>query len=412
MNPDGTVPQRSEEYSGRRPRLLVFSTLFPHPGQPQAGLFIRERMFRVARELPLIVMAPVPWFPFQGLIRLFRPHFRPPAPCKEVQQGVEVLHPRFLCVPGIAKRLDGLLLAISCWWSLRSLRQRFAFDLIDAHFAYPDGYAATLLGRWLKVPVTLTLRGTEVRHVRDPALLPRVRKALTRARRVFSVSASLQALAREQGVPAQQTQVVGNGVDTTCFAPVDRAAARARLGLPDDAHVLVTVGALVERKGFHRVLEIMPALRTRYPSLHYLIIGGASAEGDWRSQLEAQAASAGLSGHVHFLGALSPENLSMPLSAADVFVLPTRNEGWANVILEAMACGLPVITTDVGGNSEVVASPEVGKIVAFGDQAALTGAVAEALARDWNRAEIRQYAESHHWDRKISALVEAFRELA
>ncbi len=411
MSPGGTVRPRSAEYSGKRPRLLVFSTLFPHPGQPQAGLFIRERMFRVGRELPLIVMAPVPWFPFQGLIRFFRPHFRPPAPRQEIQQGFEVLHPRFLCVPGIAKGVDGLLLAISCWWSLRTLRRRFSFDLIDAHFAYPDGYAATLLGRWLKVPVTITLRGTEVRHVREAALLPKVRKALGSARRIFSVSASLQALAREQGVPEQKTQVVGNGVDTTRFAPLDRVAARVRLGLPEDSRVLVTVGALVERKGFHRVLEMMPTLRTRYPSLHYLIVGGASAEGDWRSQLEAQAASSGLSDRVHFLGALSPENLSLPLSAADVFVLPTRNEGWANVILEAMACGLPVITTDVGGNAEVVASPELGTIVAFGDQAALTDAVADALGREWNRAEIRQYAESHQWDCKISTLVEAFRAL-
>jgi glycosyltransferase involved in cell wall biosynthesis len=411
MTKVGAVAAAHTEGAVKAPRLLVFSTLFPHPGQPQAGLFIRERMFRVGRELPLIVVAPVPWFPLQGLIRLFRPHFRPAAPRHESQQGFEVLHPRFLCVPGIAKRLDGLLLALSCWWCLRKLRRRFAFDLIDAHFAYPDGYAATLLGRWFRVPVTITLRGTEARHARNRVLAPKLREALHAAARVFSVSQSLQNLALAQGVPDNRTQVVGNGVDTDRFIGIDRQEARVRLGLPDDARILITVGALVERKGFHRVLEILPALHTRFPSLHYLIVGGASAEGDWRSRLEAQVAEAGLADCVHFLGALPADSLSLPLSAADVFVLPTRNEGWANVILEAMACGLPVITTDVGGNAEVVTGPELGQIVPFGDRDALEHTVAEALERDWDRRRIRQYAEAHHWDRKISALVEAFREL-
>lgn len=396
----------------KSPRLLVFSTLFPHPGQPQAGLFIRERMFRVGKELPLVVVAPVPWFPLQGLIRLFRPHFRPSAPARELQHGIEVLHPRFLCVPGIAKRLDGVLLALSCWWTLHRLRQRFAFDVIDAHFAYPDGHAATLLGRWFEVPVTITLRGTEVRHARDPALAPKLRRALHAARRVFTVSASLRTLALREGVPGDRCEVVGNGVDTTRFTAMPQGEARAPLGLPADARVLITVGALVERKGFHRVLEILPTLRRRFPSLHYLIVGGPSAEGDWRSRLEARAAEAGLADCVHFLGPLPPERLSLPLSAADVFVLPTRNEGWANVILEAMACGLPVITTDVGGNAEVVANPKLGSIVPFGDEAALAEAVAAALAQDWDRGAIRQYAESHHWDRKIATLVGAFRALA
>lgn len=396
----------------KAPRLLVFSTLFPHPGQPQAGLFIRERMFRVGKELPLVVVAPVPWFPLQGLIRLFLPHFRPAAPRHESQQGFEVLLPRFLCVPGIAKRLDGLLLALSCWWCLRKLHRRFAFEVIDAHFAYPDGYAATLLGRWCKVPVTITLRGTEARHARDRILAPKLRQALHAAARVFSVSKSLQALALEQGVPETRTQVVGNGVDTERFAAIDRQEARVQLGLPGDARILITVGALVERKGFHRVLEILPALRRRFPSLHYLIVGGPSAEGDWRSRLEAQAAEAGLADCVHFLGPLAPEELSLPLSAAELFVLPTRNEGWANVILEAMACGLPVITTDVGGNAEVVAGPELGCIVPFGEPAALEASIVESLEREWDRKAIRRYAEAHHWDRKVSALVEAFRYLS
>lgn len=394
------------------PRLLVFSTLFPHPGQPHAGLFIRERMFRVARELPLTVVAPVPWFPGQSLLRRWRPHFRPDAPRREVQAGIEVHHPRFLSVPGLGKRFDGVLLACSTWWCLRRLKSQQRFDLIDAHFAYPDGYAATLLGRWLDVPVTITLRGTEPRHLATPGIGPRVRKALSRAARIFAVSDSLRRLALAAGVPEVRTEVVGNGVDVAIFHPESREEARQELGLTMSDKVLITVGALVERKGFHRVIALMPALLRRHPNLHYLIVGGSSAEGDLRTTLEQQAHSLGVSGHVHFLGARAPGVLRWPLSAADVFVLPTRNEGWANVILEAMACGLPVVTTDVGGNREVVCAATLGTVIPFGDSEQLERALLDALARRWDSAGILAYAQAHQWDHKIESLVRAFKALA
>jgi glycosyltransferase involved in cell wall biosynthesis len=393
------------------PRLLVFSTLFPHPGQPQAGLFIRERMFRVARELPLTVVAPVPWFPGQSLLRLWRPHFRPDAPRREIQQGIEVHHPRFLSVPGFGKRFDGFLLACSTWACLHRLKSQQSFELIDAHFAYPDGYAATLLGRWLDVPVTITLRGTEPRHLATPGIGPRVRKALARAARIFSVSDSLRRLALSAGVPMARTEVVGNGVDVSTFYPESRADARRQLGLALSDRVLITVGALVERKGFHRVIELMPALLRRHPDLHYLVVGGSSAEGDLRATLERQANILGVAERVHFLGARAPEDLRWPLSAADVFVLPTRNEGWANVILEAMACGLPVVTTDVGGNREVVSSETLGTVIPFDDPAQLQTALDDALGRRWDTTAILAYARAHQWDSKIESLVRAFQTL-
>ena len=374
-------------------------------------MFIRERMSRVARDLPLVVVAPVPWFPGQALLRYWRPHFRPSAPRLEYQGDIEVHHPRFLSIPGIGKRFDGILLALSSIWCLRRLKARHGFSLIDAHFAYPDGYAATLLGRWLRIPVTITLRGTEPRHLATPGLASRARQALLQARHVFAVSESLRSVAESAGVPSARTQVVGNGVDLEIFHPESRAVARRQFGVPQDAQVLITVGALVERKGFHRVIDCLPALLKRHPHLHYLVVGGASAEGNLREQLEHQARARGIADRVHFLGPLAPAQLRWPLSAADVFVLPTRNEGWANVILEAMACGLPVITTDVGGNREVVAHETLGTVIPFGDAAALEQAMNAALDRRWDREAILDYARAHQWDRKIAALVATFRAL-
>lgn len=391
------------------PHVVVLSSLFPNERQPSAGLFIRERMFRVGQHLPLTVVAPTPWFPFQGVIRGWNPGFRPGAPRHEVQRGVDVWFPRFMSAPGLLKRLDGWLMAVASWPRLAQLRRAGQLDIIDAHFAYPDGYAATLLGAWLGVPVCITLRGTEQRHTQDSALAPKVRRALVRATQVLAVSDSLRQVALGLGVEPGKIRVVGNGVDLDKFSPMPRNEARRSLGLAANAPVLVSVGGLVERKGFHRVIELLPALRQRHPGLVYLVVGGPSPEGDMRVALERQVAQAGLQQAVRFLGPLAPEQLRLPLSAADVFVLATRNEGWANVFLEAMACGLPVVTTAVGGNAEVVCTPELGRVVPFGDAVALQDAVSQALQVSWDRAAIRRYAEANTWDRRVDELVGIFR---
>lgn len=397
--------------SERHPRLAVFTTLFPHPGQPHAGVFIRERMFRVGQVLPLVVVAPVPWFPLQGLIRLFRPHFRPAAPYHEVQQGFDVYHPRFFSVPGLFKAWDGFFMALGSYRLFARLKQREGFDIIDAHFAYPDGYAATLLGKWFKAAVTITLRGTEVPLAREPARRRRIVHALARADRVFSVAEALKRFVTGLGADADKILVVGNGVDSRKFSPMAKAEARAALGLPSDALLLITVGGLVERKGFHRVIELLPELRRQFPNLAYLIVGGASAEGDWRAKLEAQVAQLGLNEAVYFLGAMPSEQLRAPLSAADVFVLASRNEGWANVLLEAMACGLPVVATDVGGNREVVCDEALGRIVPFGDAAELQQALAASLSKGWDRDVIVAHAGDNDWAKRITVLVGEFERI-
>lgn len=392
------------------PHLIVFSSLFPSSVQPTAGLFIRERMFRVGRQLPLVVVSPRPWFPGQGLIRLFRPHYRPMPARQEDQAGFEVHYPRFLAIPGLFRGLDSLFMALGSYFTLRRLKAR-GHNLIDAHFAYPDGHAAIKLGRWLGLPVTVTLRGTEMPQSRNPTLVPKLREVFRGADKVITVSDSLRRLALSLGLAEERGQVVGNGVDADRFAPVPRQEARARYHLPESAKVLITVGGLVERKGFHRVIACLPELLKAHPDLHYLVVGGPCPEGDMTQALKEQAADLGLTDRVHFLGSISPDNLKWPLSAADVFVLSTRNEGWANVILEAMGCGVPVVASDVGGNREVVCRPELGEIVPFDDHAALAQALDNALSREWNGPLIRAYAEDNSWDSRVATLTALFNKL-
>jgi glycosyltransferase involved in cell wall biosynthesis len=394
------------------PAVVVFSTLFPDAVRSQAGLFIRERMFRVGQHLPLTVVAPVPWFPFQAWLHRWWPHFRPAVPRREMQSGIEVLRPPFLSFPGVFKGLDGFFLALGSLPTLWRLRREGRLGVLDAHFGYPDGYAATLAGRWLGVPVTVTLRGTEVRHAVTPALRPRLTTALAGARRVFAVSASLKNLALGMGIDAGKVRVVGNGVDTAKFHPVPRSEARARLGLPAEGPVLVTVGGLTERKGFHRVIELLPALRRRFSGLCYLVVGGPSAEGDWGPRLREQVNNLNLAEAVHFLGPVAPEELKWVLGAADVFVLASRNEGWANVILEAMACGLPVVATDVGGNREVVCRPDLGTVIPFGEPRVLEEALAGALSHTWSVQSLVDYAADNAWENRVVELVDEFTDLA
>lgn len=394
----------------KEPKLLVFSSLFPSDKRPNAGVFIRERMFRVAQQIPVVVVSPVPWFPFQGILRYWRPHFRPQPNYYEEQQGVQVYFPRFLSVPGLLKSCDGFFMALGSLPTLIKLRKQF--NIIDAHFAYPDGYAATLLGKWLKTPVTITLRGTEVPLSKMEGRKKRMLTALKNAARVFSVSDSLKRHVVSLGAQSDKIRVIGNGIDTVKFYPLAKTVARAELNIPEDAKVLVSVGALVDRKGFHRVIEVLPALVEKYPELIYLIVGGDSPEGDIRERLEQQVRTLKLEKHVRFLGAYPSENLKIPLSAADLFVLATANEGWANVFLEAMACGLPVVTTEVGGNKEVVNDPALGTVVPFGDSESLLAAIFQGLETAWDRPLIIQYAQENSWDTRVKILIEEFQQIA
>ncbi len=402
---------RKHPVSDQQPRILVFSSLFPSDAQPLAGLFIRERMFRLGKRLPVVVISPQPWFPLQSIIRWLWPGYRQLGKKFEIMNGIEVHRPRFFSLPGTLRHLDGFSMALFSYLTVRRLRKRFSLNVIDSHFAYPDGYAATRLAKWIKIPVTITLRGTEVPLARIPLRRRRIIRALRDATRLFAVCRSLQQHAVSLGAPAERSVTVSNGIDIEKFHPVDKAQVRKTLGIPAEAKVLISVGALIERKGMHRIIRLIPSLRQQYPELIYLIAGGPSGEGDWQAMLESIVRDLCLGGVVRFLGPVPPEDLHKALSASDVFVLATSNEGWANVFLEAMACGLPVVSTDVGGNSEVVCRSFMGSIVPFDDQGAMLDALANALERTWNRQAIIEYAKDNAWERRIDQLEAEFRQI-
>lgn len=394
-----------------KPALVVFTHVFPNSVHPTYGVFVRERMFRVAESLPVTVVAPVPWFPGQGLLRRFKPGYRPPVSYHEVQQGIDVYHPRFLSIPRYFKFLDGFFEAVFCLPLLMRIKREGGMDILDAHFVYPDGVAAWLLGSLLSVPYTITLRGTILRIARTRGCRWQALQAMKKAARVFSVADALRQVAIEMGVAPNHIQVAPNGVNLELFNQEEKAACRAQLGLSLDAKVLITVGTLNKRKGFHRVMEQMPNLLKVYPDLIYLIVGGENPDGD-EASLVRLAQELGIESHVVFLGHQPPEKLKYLYSAADLFVLATKGEGWANVFLEAAACGLPVVTTRVGGNTEVINSEEQGELVPFGDAEALRGAIQRSLSRDWDKNIIFSCAQKGRWEHRIPPLVREFKKIA
>ena len=376
-----------------RRRLLVFSTVYPNAAQPHHGVFVRERMRGLPPEVEVTVVAPVPWFPFvSGL----RPGYRPWVPREEMQDGVRVLHPRFLSVPAVFKCLDGLFLFLGALPAVWRLRRAFRFDAIDAHFIYPEGVAAALLGRVFRVPVLITLRGLLPLLVPYALRRPQLRWALGRAARVIAVSESLRDDAVALGIARERVRVIENGVDPDLFRPLDRQEARRSLGLPADGPLLASVGTLSPRKGFHLVIEALPELARRFPGIRYAVVGGAGAEGAQEDELRSLAQRLGVADRVIFAGPQEREALAAWYSAADLSVLASAHEGCPNVVLESLACGTPVVATPVGDVPRILDRLEVGRVVER-ELSALTAGIAEALEQPWDRGRIRARIEERTW---------------
>jgi len=388
-------------------RVLSLSTVFPNSQQPEHGVFVRQRLRHLAEFADVTVVAPVPYFPFAT----GRMANRPAGVESHRRDGtLEVWHPRFWSVPGLAKGFDGLLYAASVAGRVRALHRQQPFDLIDAHFAYPDGFAAVRLGARLGIPVSITLRGTLPDLMRRPSRRLALRAALEGADAVLSVSEGLRQDAIRLGIDGDRIAVVANGIDTKRFAPVDRDAARASLGLPLDRPIVVTVGALREVKGHHHLLEALARVRDRVPDVLGVFVGGASVSDDRSVWLRELSERLGLVDHVLWAGARPHEEIPRWLSSADLFVNASRREGCCNALLEAQACGLPVVATAVGGNPEIVRDPGLGELVPPGDPGQMAAALVRVLQRDWNAGAIRDAVADRSWEATARAVLTAWRE--
>jgi glycosyltransferase involved in cell wall biosynthesis len=391
-------------------RVLVITTLYPNRAQPVHALFVEQRVRAMAERFPLRVVCPVPSFPAAG--RLARYAHRRLIPARETRFGVDVLYPRFLSIPRFLKPLDGPFLLRALGGVAAAVREEFAFDRLDAHLAYPDGWAAVHLGRRLGVPVSVTLRGHDLNDLpRYPVRGRQVAWTLRHAGVVFAVAEALRAAAIELGADPDRVLTVANGVDGERFRPRSSAEARRELGLDPGARWIVSVGHLVERKGFHHVVRALPRVAREHPGVRLAIVGGPGEEGDFRDGIRRAIAEAGVADRVVLAGAVGHEALPTWYAAADVFCLASAKEGRPNVVLEALASGVPVVATRVWGTPELVEDGTHGILVDGTDDASLGAALSAALGRAWDRDAIGAYARQFRWDAAAERIERALRDL-
>ena len=382
-------------------RLLVFTTLFPHAGLPNQGVFVENRLRHLVGtgRVEATVLAPVPWFPSRS------PRFgswarHAEAPAAEQRHGLRVLHPRFLVLPRVGMTLAPTLLRAAAAKAARRLIAGGArFDLIDAHYGYPDGVAAVRLGYRLGLPVVVTARGSDITQLPGHAAPRRmIVDMMARADALIAVSAGLKRAMVALGGPEQRITVLRNGVDLAMFHPPhDRAAARLELGL--HGPTLISVGHLIERKGQHHTIAALADL----PGWTLLLVG----EGPERARLQALAAALGVADRVRFLGSQPHHALAGLYGAADISVLASSREGWANVLLESMACGTPVVASAIPGNDEVVQGRAAGLIVEA-TPAGFSAGVRALWADMPKRDTVRAYAEQFSWDATSEGQLEVF----
>lgn len=385
-------------------RILTFSTLYPSAARPTHGIFVETRLRKLVETgaLGARVVAPCPWFPSTS------PKFGDYAvfaamPRAETRHGLQIDHPRYPLLPKIGMSSAPLALAAGVLPMLRrQIRNGQDFDLIDAHYFYPDGVAAVILGRALGRPVVVTARGDDLDLIATYRV-PRgwIRWAARQAAGLITVSNGLKRRLEALGTPPDRVRTLRNGVDVAIFRPADREAARREFGFRRPT--LLAVGNLVAKKRHHLIVEALAELE----GVDLAIVG----EGPERPRIEALARALGVADRVRLLGRKRQAELPALYSAADLLVHPSSREGWPNVLLESIACGTPVVVAPFDGVEDIVAAPEAGRVLAAGTPGCLAITARELLASAPERAATRRYAEAFDWGPTTAGQLEMFQRI-
>lgn len=382
----------------RPPMLNVLSiaSLFPDASRPVFGVFVERSLFGLAeRDVRLEVIAPIGVAPWPLSLH---PHYRARAqqPGHEIWKGLSVHRPHFPVFPGSKGIGSARLMARAILPLVEKLHREKPFDVVDAQFFYPDGAAAMRIAAKLGLPYSVKARGADI-HLwgNAPGTRNAVRAAGRRADGLLAVSAAMKRDMAALGMPEDRIRVHYTGVDLDRFAPGDRAALKARLGVTGP--LIASLGALIPRKGHDIVIGALGSI----PGATLIIVG----QGPEREALEQKARTLGLDDRVRFTGSLPHEQLPEILAAADAMALASSSEGLANAWVESLACGTPIVIADAGGARELLDRPWAGRIAARTPEA-FAAAINELLAAPPLPEIVRKTAERYSWDANAQALFE------
>ena len=356
-------------------RILIVTSQFPIAGEPNRGRPVYQTVRELSALAEVRVLSPVASYP-----RWARPrsYLYRESDAAHAVAGCDVRYLDYPALPAVSRPFNGAL----CAHALHAPLRAFAPDVVLAYWLYPDAYGAMRAAARARLPLVAGARGSDLR-VRDQISRALTRPVLRAAQRILVVSEDLgRVAAARYGADPSRIRTIANGCDAAIFHPRDRDAARAALGVPADARLVAYVGRLVPEKGLRELLDAVDALAASDPALALVLVG----EGPMRADIEARI-SALPSGRVRLAGAQPPPEVARWMAAADVVTLPSYSEGHPNVLVEALACGRPVVATSVGGIPEVVDAAS-GLLVPARDPAALAAGLDEALARDWDTAAL------------------------
>jgi len=399
--------------------VLALSTLYPNAASPRFGTFVARSLESLARRhLPLesgiepwrvtvinpVGVPPIAFGKYRALDELAH---------EEEWNGLRVYRPRFTLIPRLGARFNAARIASAVLPLARKIHADAPIDCIDAQFFFPDGPAAAQIAQAMDLPLTIKARGSDITYWGTMGFArAQMCEAANRADGLLAVSEALADEMARIGIKRAQVRVHYTGLDRDLFRPLRHTQLRAQVGgvlgfeLPERAPVLACVGALIERKGQAIALETLARLRADYPEARLILVGAGEDEARLRTLSDAL----GLARRVHFTGAIDHNLLPLILSASDAMVLPTANEGLANAWVEALACGTPVITCDVGGARELIREPSAGRIVARDPDAVAEGLRA-VIADPPDPQEVAEATAQFDWRTHADLLAEHYARL-
>ncbi len=383
--------------------ILSIATLHPSAAAPNFGRFVQLSLDAAdaTGEAEIIRICPngLPPWPLPQLIGKYRAQAALP------QEDGAIHRPRWTLLPGMMPARNARAIAKAILPLARSLHRKKPFDAVDAQFFWPDGPAAMIVAQALGLPFSIKARGADIHHWTDvPGCREQIIEAAQNATGLLAVSEAIKADIVALGVEPHKIRVHHTGIDRSLFhvpaEPKDQL--RRALPIPPEGPLLVSVGALIARKGQRFAIEALPAL----PEARLALIGA----GEDMAQLEILSRDLGVAERLHFFGSLPHTEIARILQAADIAVLPSENEGLANAWIEALACGTPLVITDVGGAREVVRGHDGGRIVAR-DAIAIAAAVDALLANPPARQSVAATVADYSWTRNGAALIEHWRNM-
>jgi teichuronic acid biosynthesis glycosyltransferase TuaC len=359
--------------SGRRLRIAVVSSFYPSAVDPYHGLPVLYTLAEMTKLAEVRLICPLPVSLSSG-----KSVEGEMGVVSEAEAGLSPVYLPFRTFPLLGRPFNG--------WMFRSRARRFLAeiqtDLILTYWIYPDGFAAVGLAAERGIPVVLGARGSDLRRP-DRLSLPLTRSALRRSDGLLVVSDDLGKIAIAHGARPERVRTVRNGVDTTRFGPRDKAEVRARLGIERHKQVVIFIGALIAAKGLTELLGAVRELAQRHPGLELLVVG----EGKMRADVEGLGKD--FPGMVRLVGSAGHDEIGLWIGASDLLCLPSYSEGCPNVVLEALACGRPVVGTTVGGIPEVL-SPDCGALIEPRSTAEVVRGIEEVLSRKWDARRISE----------------------